>query len=112
MIFVVPCRLGEPRVLFKSPGAPAVTFLGVAARRGSVALLVRAAVLAQTQFHAAEVRGAWQGLVPLVVPLLAAVPVAAPGTPLAVGRGVAIRNLVHAEALLDPAPVLKEENNH
>ena len=42
---------------------------------------------------AAQVRDAGQGLVLLVVPLLAAVPVAAPGTPLAVGRGVAILNL-------------------
>ena len=42
---------------------------------------------------AAQVRDAGQGLVLLVVPLLAAVPVAAPGTPLAVCRGVAILNL-------------------
>ena len=61
---------------------------------------------------AAQVRDAGQGLVLLVVPLLAAVPVAAPGTLLAVGRGVAVFNLVHAEALVDLPPILKEENNH
>ena len=42
---------------------------------------------------AAQVRDAGQGLVLLVVPLLAAVPVAAPGAPFAVCRGVAVLNL-------------------
>ena len=42
---------------------------------------------------AAQVRDAGQGLVLLVVSLLAAVPIAAPGAPLAVCRGVAVLNL-------------------
>ena len=81
--------------------------VGVAARRGSVAVLVRAAVLAQTQFLAAEVCEAGQGLVLLEVPFLAAVPIAAPAVASrAVRLGVAIRNLAHAEALFDLPPVL------